>query len=82
MWIKHFLFKDIRSFNFLFVLFLNLIIIIIKVLLEIPPFVKDPKVNNEFNIIEKRIIECNDDYGCYVFFDRKIEKNRNIYNMF
>jgi hypothetical protein len=83
MWIKHFLFRDIRSFNFLFVLFLNLIIIIIiKVLLEIPPFVKDPKVNKEFNIIEKRIIECNENRGCRVFFDRKIEENRNIYNMF
>jgi hypothetical protein len=51
------------------------------VLLEIPPFVEDPNFNKEFNIIEKRIIECNDKYG-YVFFDRKIEENRNIYNMF
>jgi hypothetical protein len=54
---------------------------IIKVSLEIPPFVKDPFFNKEFNIIEKRIIECNDNY-CFVFLDRKIEENRNIYNMF
>jgi hypothetical protein len=51
------------------------------VLLEIPPFVKDPEYPREFNIIEKRIIESND-YFCRVFFDRKIEENRNIYNMF
>jgi hypothetical protein len=51
------------------------------VLLEIPPFVKDPKFNKEFNIIEKRIIESNEDY-CRVFLDRNIEENRNIYNMF
>jgi hypothetical protein len=51
------------------------------VLLEVPPFVKDPNFKKEFNIIEKRIIECNDDW-CNVFLDRKIEENRNIYNMF
>jgi hypothetical protein len=51
------------------------------VLLEIPPFVKDPYYNKKFNIIEKRIIESNDNY-CSVFLDRKIEENTNIYNMF
>jgi hypothetical protein len=51
------------------------------VLLEIPPFVKDPEYASEFNIIEKRIIESNDNY-CFVFLDRKIKENGNIYNMF
>jgi hypothetical protein len=40
------------------------------VLLEIPPFVKDPCYNEEFNIIEKRIIESNDNY-CGVFLIKK-----------
>jgi hypothetical protein len=52
------------------------------VLLEIPPFVKDPNFPREFNIIEKRIIESNDNLFCHVFFDRKIEESGNIYNMF
>jgi hypothetical protein len=51
-------------------------------LLEIPPFVKDPLSFGDFNIIEKRIIESNDYSSCFVFLDRKIEENRNIYNMF
>jgi hypothetical protein len=43
--------------------------------------VKDPNYNGEFNIIEKKIIESNNDYD-YIFFDRKIEENTHIYNMF
>jgi hypothetical protein len=51
------------------------------VLLEIPPFVKDPEFPREFNIIEKMIIEANE-ICCQVFLDRKIEENTNIWKMF
>jgi hypothetical protein len=64
----------------IFLIFFSIIIIII--LLEIPPFVKDLNFNKEFNIIEKRIIKNNADYDNLVFIDQKIEENRFIYNMF
>jgi hypothetical protein len=51
------------------------------VLLEIPPFVEDPRGSGEFNIIEKRIIVANE-IRCRVFFDQKVEENTKIWKMF
>jgi hypothetical protein len=48
---------------------------------DIPPFVKDPGYSREFNITDKRIIEAVED-DCYVFIDKKIEENTDIYEMF
>jgi hypothetical protein len=74
--ISHLKIFDVSIYLLLFYLYLKII-----VLLEIPPFVKDPCNPKEFNIIENRIIEANE-YFCHVFLDRKIEENTNIWKMF
>jgi hypothetical protein len=78
IWMKHFSFKLIRSFDYYFY---YLYIYYLLLLSDIPPFEKDQGYPKEFNIIEKRIIEAVEDY-CGVFIDKKMEENTDIYQMF
>jgi hypothetical protein len=61
---------------FVFILFYLIIIVLLEI-----PFLKDPENPKIFNIIKKRIIEADGD-GCFVFLDRKIEENTNVWKMF
>jgi hypothetical protein len=45
----------------------------------IPKFVKHPKCEGDFEVFDRKIIEGED---CYVFLDKKIEKNTGVYKMF
>jgi hypothetical protein len=71
-WKDHFSFKKTRNILFLFLFLFYL---------EIPAFIIDTFKYGSFKLINKRIIECVENF-CSVFVDRKIEPNTGIIKLF